>query len=96
MREITVENYFNRRIRALGGTTRKVKWLGVRGAPDRIPLLPCDPRPTLVELKRPGEKPEAHQLIEHEVLRRAGYRVLVIDSKEAVDSYYPLTLKGKS
>ena len=72
MKESSVESYFTGRIKALGGESRKVKWIGRRGAPDQLPLLAgiC---PTLVELKAPGKKPRPEQLREHERLRKAGY-----------------------
>lgn len=38
-----------------------------------------------VELKAPGEKPESHQLREHERMRKMGQRVVVIDSIEGVE-----------
>lgn len=89
MKESSVESYFTSRIKALGGESRKVKWIGRRGAPDQLPLL-AGMGPTLVELKAPGKKPRPEQLREHERLRRAGYRVLVIDTHELVDKYFPL------
>lgn len=86
MREITVEDYLRRRVHEREGETRKVKWLDRRGAPDRLVLLPGH-APALVELKAPGAKPESHQLREHERLRRFGFTVAVIDSKEGVDKW---------
>ena len=44
----------------------------------------------LVELKRPGEVAEDHQAREHVRLRAAGFVVLVIDSFEAVDRWFPV------
>jgi hypothetical protein len=38
-----------------------------------------------IELKAPGVKPEAHQLREHERMRKMGQRVVVIDSIEGVE-----------
>lgn len=37
MKESSVESYFTGRIKALGGESRKVKWIGRRGAPDQLP-----------------------------------------------------------
>ena len=88
MRESQIETAFKERIKALGGKTRKVAWIGVDGAPDRLALLPG--QHVLVELKRPGEKPRIRQLREHETLRAAGCVVLVIDSLELIDFYFPL------
>jgi hypothetical protein len=44
----------------------------------------------LVELKRPGKDAEDHQAREHERLRAGGFLVLVIDSLEAVDRWFPM------
>lgn len=40
MREEKIEAYLVRRVKELGGEVRKVKWLGRKGAPDRLVLLP--------------------------------------------------------
>ncbi len=91
MRESDIEKYLVERVKALGGEVRKVKWIGRRGAPDRLVMLPQDlPAGRLdttlwVELKAPGEKPKPHQAREHERMRRMGQCVVVIDSMEGVD-----------
>jgi streptogramin lyase len=83
MRESTIEQYLVERVKARGGEVRKVKWIGRRGAPDRLAMLPD--QTVWVELKAPGEKPEPHQAREHERMRRMGQRVEVVDSLERVD-----------
>lgn len=40
MRESEIEDYLVKRVIALGGEVRKVKWIGRRGAPDRLVMLP--------------------------------------------------------
>lgn len=94
MRESVIEHYLVKRVKELGGEVRKLQWIGRRGAPDRLVMLPyvdngdCGmPFPTAiwVELKATGEKPEAHQLREHDRMRRMGQRVVVIDSIEGVE-----------
>ena len=95
MRESTVEAHLVRRVKALGGEVRKVQWIGRRGAPDRIVMVPgrhcytdyTDPATVWVELKRPGEVAEPHQQREHERMRKMGQRVEVLDSIEAVDKF---------
>ena len=84
MRESDIENYLVRRVKAMGGEIRKVSWIGRRGAPDRRVML--GDRTAWVELKAPGKAPEAHQVREHERMRRLGERVLVIDSFEGVEA----------
>ncbi len=94
MRERDIEAYLVKRVKALGGEVRKVQWIGRRGAPDRLVMLPgmyfggsnvTNSPIIFIELKATGIKPEAHQLREHERMRKMGQRVVVIDSIEAVD-----------
>lgn len=67
MRERDIEKYLVTRVAAIGGEVRKVKWIGRRGAPDRLVMLPecydpfdgsgssrCPAKTVWVELKRPG------------------------------------------
>lgn len=84
--EAAVEAHLTRRVRALGGDTRKLVFPGRRGAPDRLVLLPG--YHALVELKRPrGGVLAEHQAREHERLRAAGFEVVTLWSKEAVDAW---------
>lgn len=95
MRERDIEDYLVRRVQAMGGEVRKVAWIGRRGAPDRLVMLPfltkcaecyAPGQTTWVELKAPGVKAEAHQLREHERMRALGQHVVVIDSLDAVEA----------
>ena len=62
---------------------RKLKYIGRRGATDRLVLLEgCH---FLAELKRPKKTAEAHQAREHERLRYAGFEVYVLDTFEKID-----------
>ncbi len=94
MRESTVERYLTRRVREIGGEVRKVSWVGRRGAPDRLVMLPRHCLRTgpfsscytiWVELKAPGEKPRVSQEREHKRMRAMSQTVVVIDSIEGVD-----------
>lgn len=92
MRESKIEGYLVRRVKELGGEVRKVQWLGRRGAPDRVVMLPSVGEPhsgftnaIWVELKSPGKKPEPHQSREHKRMRDMGQCVVVIDSIEGVE-----------
>lgn len=97
MRERDIERHLVKRVKELGGEVRKVQWVGRRGAPDRLVMLPASWKgrrtsgfwdsdtPIWIELKAPGVKPEPHQLREHERMRRMGQRVVVIDSIEGVE-----------
>ncbi len=87
LRERDIERYLVSRVKELSGEVRKVQWIGRRGAPDRLVMLPDGSIPTVwVELKAPGKKPEAHQVREHKRMKAMGQVVVVIDSKEAVDA----------
>ncbi len=84
MREREVESYLIRRVKAAGGDVRKAKWIGHRGAPDRLVLLPANH--FLVELKKPkGGDLENHQVREHARLRKAALAVYVAYTQEDVD-----------
>jgi len=98
MRERDIEAYLVKSVKALGGEVRKVQWVGRRGAPDRLVMLPAHTlrerallayndisRTIWVELKAPGKKAEPHQLREHKRMEKMGQRVVVIDSLEGVD-----------
>lgn len=98
-RERDIERELVRRVREAGGEVRKVQWIGRRGAPDRLVMLParrlaggidcawCTPfgRAVWVELKAPGVAPEAYQLREHARMRAMGQTVVVVDSIETLD-----------
>ena len=89
MRESQIETALKRRVKLLGGEVRKVAWIGRRGAPDRFVMLQGPNKNFWVELKAPGEVAEAHQAREHERMRICGEIVLVIDSLEALDEWFP-------
>jgi hypothetical protein len=94
MRERDIERHLVRLVKELGGEVRKVQWIGRRGAPDRLVMLPPEHWRLLdsavvgtvwVELKAPGVKPDPYQSREHERMRKMGQRVVVIDSIAGVE-----------
>lgn len=95
MRERDIERHLTKRVKELGGEVRKVEWVGRRGAPDRLVMLPWtawENRNAMhtaltvwVELKAPGVPAEDYQLREHERMRKLGQTVVVIDSLEGVE-----------
>lgn len=87
MRERDIEQYLVKQVKACGGEVRKVQFIGRRGAPDRLVMLPFST--VWVELKAPGVKPEPHQAREHARMRRMGQRVEVVDSFRRVDAILP-------
>jgi hypothetical protein len=94
MRESQIERYLVKRVKALGGEVRKVQWVGRRGAPDRLVMIPArcerwvayEADNYWIELKAPGKKPTAAQLREHKRMRLCNMTVVVIDSTEGVDA----------
>lgn len=82
VRESDIERALVARVKALGGETRKLAWVGRWGAPDRIVFL--HGRVIFVELKAPGRKPSPHQAREIERLRALGQDVRVIDSLDQI------------
>ena len=85
MRERDIESHLVRSVKALGGEVRKLKWIGRRGAPDRVVMLPGG-RLYWVELKAPGQKAAPHQAREHERMRGMGQAVVVIDSFDVIEA----------
>ncbi len=88
---MTPERKIEKRLVALakkhGWFCRKVKWIGRRGAPDRL-LIDQWGEVCWVELKSPGKEPDKLQLREHEAMRKVHQTVLVIDSMEGVEALF--------
>ena len=78
-----IVEYLKRRAKVLGGTTRKVAWVGHTGAPDQLVLLPGIA--AFVECKAPGKKPTKVQEREIARLKSSGLEVYVVDSELSVD-----------
>ena len=78
MREKNIEQKLVTAVKSAGGIAPKLVSPGFDGMPDRIVLLPRG-RLAFVEVKRHGEKPRPLQLSHHELLRRLGFRVFVLD-----------------
>ena len=89
LKEQYIENFLVTCVHHAGGETRKVRWIGRRGAPDRLVMLPH--RTVWVELKAPGKKAKPYQAREHAVMRRYGFDVVVIDSIEAIEELVKCT-----
>jgi hypothetical protein len=91
--EEVIERYLSTEVAKVGARSDKCVNMTRIGWPDRTvqwPGLGID----LVELKKPGQKPEAHQGRVHEFLASCGVPVYVIDTKEKVDLYVLLRSKG--
>lgn len=83
MREKTIEQKLVTAVKKQGGICPKFVSPGFDGMPDRIVLLPYG-RFVFVEVKAPGEKPRPLQQARHEMLRRLGFRVYVLDGAEQI------------
>lgn len=83
MLEKEIEMHLVRAVKNMGGRAIKFTSPGFDGMPDRLVLLPGG-RCGFVEVKAPGRKPRALQLVRHEILRALGFKAYVLDSKEQI------------
>ena len=84
MREQEIELQLVRAVKKKGGRAVKFMSPGFDGMPDRLLLLPCG-KCGFVEVKAPGKKPRALQLVRHEMLKAWGFKVYVLDAKEQIE-----------
>ena len=83
MKENSIENRLILEVERLGGKALKFVSPGVVGVPDRLVLLPGG-RIMFVELKAPGKKMSPIQEVRAKQLRKLGFMVICIDSKEII------------
>jgi len=83
LREKNTEQKLVSTIKSMGGIAPKFVSPGYDGMPDRIVLVPGG-HMAFVEVKAPGEKPRALQLARHEMLRRLGFKVYVLDDEQQI------------
>lgn len=83
MREKTIEQKLVTAVKKHGGICPKFVSPGFAGMPDRLLFLP-DGVFAFVEVKAPGEKPRPLQLARHNMLKKLGYRVYVLDDAEQI------------
>ena len=83
MQEKQIEQKLTLMVKAKGGIAPKFVSPSFAGMPDRLVLLPGGVF-AFAELKAPGMKPRALQVARHEMLRRLGFRVYVIDGIEQI------------
>ena len=81
--EKQIEQSLVNTIKSAGGIAPKFVSPGFSGMPDRLILLP-EGHMAFAELKAPGKKPRKLQVARHQLLRRLGYQVFVIDSPEGL------------
>lgn len=68
-----------------GGLCIKLLTYQFIGLPDRMCLFP-NGKIIFVELKTTGKKPKKIQIVVHNKLKSLGFRVEVIDTKEAINN----------
>ena len=84
MSERNVKQYMLDKVARLGGEARKVRWEGMRNAPDwRVWLPGCNP--FWIELKASKKKPTRAQAREMETMKRYGEEVYWANSPTMVD-----------
>lgn len=83
--ESSVESYFKKTIKAIGGLPLKFTSPGKRGVPDQIVLFQGSTY--FVEIKRPGEKPRKSQESVHAQFKKNNIPVYTVDSIEQVDDF---------
>lgn len=82
--EKQIEHALTLMVKARGGIAPKFVSPSFAGMPERLVLLPGGVF-AFAELKAPGMKPRALQVARHEMLRRLGFRVYVIDGIEQIE-----------
>ena len=70
-------------VKKMGGICPKFVSPGLDGMPDRLVLLPGG-RLAFVEVKATGKKPRPLQIVRHEMLKRLGFAVYVLDDVEKI------------
>ena len=80
MREKLIEEKLVQAVKQAGGLAIKFTCPGLSGMPDRLVILPMN-YVAFVEVKAPGGKPRPLQVKRHELLRRLGCRVFVLDDE---------------
>lgn len=83
MREKKLERKLVEAVKAMGGLCPKFVSPGFDGMPDRLVLLPGGGS-AFVEVKAMGCKPQPLQQARHEMLRRLGFKVFVLDDGEQI------------
>ena len=83
MREKVIEQKLVADVKKAGGICPKWVAPGFDGVPDRIAMFPGG-KIAFVEVKAPGEQPRPLQRARHELLRRLGFKVFVLDNVEKI------------
>ena len=82
--ERDIAKYLSSELRKRRIEHRRAAWIGRSHAPDFFIMVNGG---EWIETKRPGERPRAGQLAEHEKMKAAGCRVFVLSTFEEVEGY---------
>ena len=93
MREKVIEQKLAQAVKKVGGLAIKFTSPGLDGMPDRLVILP-ESHIAFVEVKAPGLKPRPLQLKRHELLRRLGCRVFVLDDEGQIPELMRKMVEG--
>ena len=83
MREKTLEKKLVMAVKAMGGIAPKFVSPGFDGVPDRLVLLPSGVI-AFVEVKAHGKTPRPLQVARHDLLRRLGFKVYILDDETKI------------
>ncbi len=83
MKEKDIEQKLVKAVKAADGLALKFISPGYDGVPDRLLLLPGG-RIAFAEVKAHEVKPRPLQIRRHEMLRRLGFKVYVIDGEDQI------------
>lgn len=83
MKEKQIEQRLIKAVKAIGGLALKFHSPGYAGVPDRLLLLP-NGLMAFAEIKSHGLKPRPLQERRHDMLRRLGFKVYVIDDEKEI------------
>jgi len=84
MLEKEIEKYLREQVKLRGGIAYKFTSPGNVGVPDRLVLLP-NGKIIFIELKAPGKKTSKVQDLQIARIRKLGFKVFVLDSKEKIE-----------
>lgn len=83
MREKTIEQKLVKTVKNMGGIALKFVSPSFDGMPDRLVLLPKG-KIAFIEVKATGQKPRPLQIARHNLLRKLGFQVFVLDNEEQI------------
>lgn len=83
MEEKKIEQKLCKEVKKNGGIALKFVSPGFDGMPDRLILIAMG-HIAFVEVKTTGKKPRKLQIKRHEMLRKMGFKVYVLDNEEMI------------